>query len=63
MLGISESRWNGVASLRLQRDEKVVYVGDDEVHQVGVAITMSARANRAMVEWAPISKEITKPLF
>ena len=28
-------------SLKQKSDETVVYVGDDEVHQVGVAITIS----------------------
>ena len=41
VLGMSESIWNGMASLKQKSDETVVYVGDDEVHQVGVAITIS----------------------
>ena len=32
-------------SVTLQSGEKVVYVGNDEVQQEGVAITMSAWAN------------------
>ena len=46
--------------VRLQRGETVVYAGDEEKHQGGVAITMSARAKTVMVKWAPISKRIIK---
>ena len=42
MLGISETRWKGMGSVTLQSGEKVVYVGNDEVQQGGVAIMMSA---------------------
>ena len=42
MLGISETRWKGIGSVTLQSGEKVVYVGNDEVQQGGVAIMMSA---------------------
>ena len=57
VLGINEARWKGMASLTLQSGETVVYSGDDEVHQGGVAIMMGARAKRALMEWTPISKE------
>ena len=42
VLGISETRWKGMGSVTLQSGEKVVYVGNDEVQQGGVAIMMSA---------------------
>ena len=42
VIGISESRWKGTRSVTLQSGEKVVYVGNDEVQQGGVAIIMSA---------------------
>ena len=57
VLGISETRWKGTGSVTLQSGEKMVYVGNDEVHQ-GVAIMMSARAKAALIEWTPISKRI-----
>ena len=43
-----------------QSGVKVVYVGDEEVRQGGVAIMISARAKRALMEWTPISKRIIK---
>ena len=42
VLGISETRWKGTGSVTLQSGEKVVYVGNDEVEQGGVAIMVSA---------------------
>ena len=42
VIGISETRWKGTRSETLQSGEKVVYVGNDEVQQGGVAIMMSA---------------------
>jgi len=42
VLGISETKWKGTGSVTLQSGEKVVYVGNDEVQQGGVAIMMSA---------------------
>ena len=42
VLGISETRWKGTAQVILQSGDKVVYVGNDEVQQGGVAMMMSA---------------------
>ena len=42
VLEISEARWKGTGSVTLQSGEKVVYIGNDEVQQGGVAIMMSA---------------------
>ena len=42
VLGISETRWKGTGSVTLQSGEKVVYVGNDEVQQGGVAVMVSA---------------------
>ena len=58
--GISETRWKGMGLATLQSSVKVVYVGDEEVQQGGVAIMISARAKRALMEWTPISKRIIK---
>ena len=56
MLGISESRWKRTGSVTLQSGEKVVYVGNYETQQGGVAIMMSARAKATLMEWTPIKK-------
>ena len=63
VLGITETRWKGMGSTTLQSGVKVVYVGDEEVRQGRVAIMISARAKRALMEWTPISKRIIKARF
>ena len=50
-------------SVTLQSGEKVVYVENDEEQQGEVAITMIARAKRALMEWMPISKRILTARF
>ena len=60
VLGIRETRWEWMGLSTLQGGEKVVYVGDEEVQQGGVAIIMSVRAKIALMEWMPISKRIIK---
>ena len=49
-----------MGSATLQSGVKVLYVGDEEVQQGGVAIMISVRAKRALMEWRPISKRIIK---
>ena len=44
VLGMIENRWKGTGSTTLHNGMKVVYVGDDEVRQGGVAIMISTRA-------------------
>lgn len=43
----------------LQGGERVVYVGDEEVQQGGVAFMMSVRAKRTL-EWMQISTILLK---
>ena len=63
VLGISEARWKGMASVTLQSGKTVVYSGDHVVRQRGVAIMMSVRAKRALMEWTLISKRIITARF
>lgn len=44
----------------LQGGERVVYVGDEEVQQGGVAFMMSVRAKRTLMEWMQISTILLK---
>ena len=53
----------GDGSATMQSGVKVLNVGDEEVQQGGVAIMISARAKKALMEWTPISKRIIKPRF
>ena len=40
-----------------------MYAGDEKVHEGGVAIMMSKRAERALMEWTPVSERITTARF
>ena len=57
--GISKTRWIGMGSRTLQGGERVVYMGDEEVHRGGVTIMMGVRAKRALIKWMKISKRRT----
>ena len=63
VLEISQARWKGMGSVTLQSGEKVVYIGNDEVQQGGVAIMVSARVKAALMEWTPVSKRIIAARF
>ena len=64
VVGTSETRWKGTGSVTLQSGEKVVYVGNDEAHQGGVAIMKSMMAKGALIQSMPISKMIiTAPYY
>ena len=47
----------------MESEEKLVFVGNEEMQQGGVAIVMSARAKGALMEWTPISKRIFTARF
>ncbi|CAH8432908.1 unnamed protein product [Heterobilharzia americana] len=61
VLGICESRWNGSGLSKLSTGESIIY--SDIVTQTtttstlsyGVAIMMSSRASKALMQWGPIS--------
>ena len=64
VVGISETRWKGTVSVTLQSGEKVVYVGNDEAQQGGVAIMKSMTAKGALIQSMPTSKMIiTAPYY
>ena len=51
ILGISECRWTGAGRQRITSGQTVLYAGDEKVHEGGVAIMMSKRAEKALMEW------------
>ncbi|XP_061163118.1 craniofacial development protein 2-like [Saccostrea echinata] len=58
ILGISECRWTGARRMRLASGQTVIYRGDEELHEGGVAIMISQQAVKSLMEWTPISKRI-----
>ena len=58
ILGISERRWTGEGRQRITSGQTVLYADDEKVHEGGVAILMSKRAERALTEWTLVRKRI-----
>ncbi|XP_062575906.1 craniofacial development protein 2-like [Saccostrea cucullata] len=63
ILGISECRWTEAGKTRLASDQTVIYRGDKELYEGGVAIMISQHAMKALIEWTPISKRIMTARF
>nr|KAG5709173.1 hypothetical protein BaRGS_028629 [Batillaria attramentaria] len=63
ILGISECRWMGAGRMRLASGQTVLYSGDEELHEGGVAIIISQQAEKSLMEWTPISKRIITAQF
>ena len=66
MLGICESKWNGVIRITLATGEQLVYSGhnnEQHAHTEGVAFMMSKLAAKALIQWAPVSPSIITARF
>ena len=63
ILGISECRWKGSGKSKLNTGLVIIYSGDEETHQGGVAILMSQQAAKCLMEWAPESSRIIRSKF
>ena len=63
ILGISECRWTGAGRQRITPGQTVLYAGDEKVHEGGVAIMMSKRAERALMEWTLVRERIITARF
>ncbi|XP_018018974.1 craniofacial development protein 2-like [Hyalella azteca] len=63
VLGISECRWAGAGRTRLATGQTLIYSGDDELHEVGVAILISQQAEKSLMEWTPVNKRIITARF
>jgi len=63
ILGSSECRWRGSGKLKLNTGQALIYSGDEEIHQGGVAIMMSQQAAKCLMEWTPESSRIIRARF
>ena len=63
ILGISECRWTGSGKSKLNTGQVLIYSGDEEIHQGGVAIMMSQQAAKCLMEWTPESSRIIRARF
>lgn len=58
LLGISECRWTGAGRQKLATIQTMLYIGDEELHEGGVAIIVSKQAEKALTEWTAVSSRI-----
>lgn len=61
LLGISETRWNGVGEIRTTTDHTFLYSGkknEDADHEYGVGIILRPEIRKQLLEWQPISERI-----
>ena len=65
ILGTSECRWRRSGKSKLNTGEVIIYSGEENIHQGGVAIMMSQQATRCLMERTPESSRInqSKVLF
>lgn len=61
ILGVSETRWKGSGEITTIDKHCFLYSGlkgEDDIHEYGVGIILSARFRNALIEWQPISERI-----
>ncbi|VDP69321.1 unnamed protein product [Schistosoma curassoni] len=65
-LGISETHWTQAGQQRLGTEEKLLYLGHEEVnapHTQGVALILSNEARNAVIRWESHGHRIIKASF
>ena len=64
ILGLSEVRWTGSGRIKLASGESMIFSGrDDEIHREGVALMLTCKAARALMEWNPVNGRIITARF
>lgn len=63
VLGISECRWAGAGRMRMATGQTLIYSGDEEQHEGGVAILISQQAEKSLMEWTPVNRRIITARF
>ncbi|XP_071177545.1 craniofacial development protein 2-like [Mytilus edulis] len=63
VLGISECRWTGTGKINLRGGETMLYSGQTERHEYGVALIISKANKKTLMEWQPINERIITARF
>ena len=66
ILGMSEVRWNTFGEVKLQTGETLLYSGkekEEDPHEAGVALLLSKKATRSLMEWNPVSERVMSARF
>ena len=63
LAALQEVRWPGIGECNIE-GYKLLYSGrEDEIHREGVALCISPRAQRALIEYKPINERLLKARF
>ena len=64
ILGVSEVRWTGTGKRRLASGHTIVFSGRSDVqHSEGVALLLSRKTEKALLEWKPFGSRLLKARF
>ena len=63
ILGIIDCRWTGFGRTSSTTKEQIIYSGKEGVHKNGVAIILSEKAAKSLIQWKPISDRIITARF
>ena len=63
LLALSEVRWLGSGSNKLDGDVTIIYSGSQQKREYGVALMMTKQTSQALLHWTPVSPRILKARF
>ncbi len=63
VLGIAEARWTGFGHLVTSDKHLILYSGDEEKHERGVALILSEDAGKNFIDWKLVNSRIIRPRF
>ena len=65
ILGLCETRWNGIGQTRLASGDTIIYSGqeEDQPHMHGVGLLMTPEAKKSLLSWEPVSPRIITARF
>ncbi|XP_068738899.1 craniofacial development protein 2-like [Montipora capricornis] len=63
VLGISETILKGAGRVTLANGSTLLYAGEEEGHQKGVALMISQEAQRSLMEWMHVSSRVISARF
>ena len=50
LMGLNEIRWTGAGRIKMRNDHTMIYAGEENEHQRGVAIMMSQATQKSLIE-------------
>lgn len=64
ILGVCEARWTGTGQRKLASEQTILYSGRlDDQHTEGVALIMSWKMEKTLIEWKPSGLRLLKARF